>query len=134
MIVIGDAGRLQQAVWNLASNAVKFTPPGGAVTVVVRRSDAQAEITVSDTGEGFAASFLPHLFERFRQSDSSATRIHGGLGLGLAFVRHIVELHGGTVHADSPGPGRGATFIIRLPVRAAGEKGADALFATHDVP
>jgi signal transduction histidine kinase len=119
--IVGDAGRLQQIVWNLLSNAIKFTPPGGEVTVRLERDKTDVEsicIVVSDTGSGISPDFLPHVFERFRQGDSGARRQHGGLGLGLAIVRHLVELHGGTVSAHSDGPGRGAIFLVRLPVRA----------------
>jgi signal transduction histidine kinase/ActR/RegA family two-component response regulator len=113
-----DAGRLQQIVWNLLSNAVRFTPPGGRIEISVVEVDGQAEIRVTDTGIGIQADFVPHVFERFRQADSSTTRSHGGLGLGLAIVRHLVELHGGTVRAESEGEGRGATFVVQLPIRA----------------
>ena len=123
--IVGDPDRLQQVVWNLLSNAVKFTPKGGRVQVILERVNSHVEIAVSDTGPGFDASLRLHMFERFRQGDSSTTRPHGGLGLGLAIVRHIVELHGGTVHAESPGEGQGATFTVKLPLvifqRAAGE-------------
>jgi PAS domain S-box-containing protein len=114
--VSGDPGRLQQVVWNLVSNAVRFTPAGGRVTVTVERTSDKAEIRVDDTGEGIAPDFLPHVFEPFRQGDSSTTRPHGGLGLGLAIVRNVVERHGGTVSAASPGWGRGSTFTVRLPL------------------
>ncbi len=117
-VVIGDANRLQQIVWNLLSNAVKFTPKGGRVDVQLERIESHVQIRVSDTGIGIAAEFLSHVFERFRQEDSSITRSHGGLGLGLAIVRHLVELHGGTVSAESPGIGQGATFIVNLPMKA----------------
>jgi PAS domain S-box-containing protein len=117
--VHGDRQRLQQAVWNLLSNAVKFTPRGGSVQTHVRRVGSQVEITVSDTGEGIEADVLPFVFDRFRQADSSSTRQHAGLGLGLAIVRHIVELHGGTVHASSDGPNCGATFRLLLPISIA---------------
>ncbi|WP_257462588.1 hybrid sensor histidine kinase/response regulator [Archangium lipolyticum] len=116
--VRGDAMRLQQVVWNLVQNAVKFTPSGGQVEVLLESRDAQAVITVSDTGQGIAPDFLPHLFERFRQADSSTTRQHGGLGLGLSIVKHLVEMHGGSVKAHSEGQGRGATFTVRLPLQA----------------
>jgi len=114
--VAGDPARLQQVVWNLLSNAIKFTPKGGRVEVRLERIDSHIEIAVSDTGDGIGAEFLPHVFERFRQADQKTTRHHGGLGLGLAIVRHLVELHGGTVKADSPGEGQGATFVVKLPV------------------
>lgn len=111
----GDSSRLQQVVWNLLSNAIKFTPAGGSIQVLLERSDSNAEIKVSDTGQGIKSSFLPFIFDRFRQADATITRTHRGLGLGLAIVRHLIELHGGTVEADSPGEGCGATFTIRLP-------------------
>jgi signal transduction histidine kinase/ActR/RegA family two-component response regulator len=114
----GDPHRLQQIVWNLLSNAVKFTPRGGSVEVALARRDSQIEIRVTDTGIGIHPDFLGHVFDRFRQADSSSTRSHGGLGLGLAIVRHLVELHGGTVEAASAGAGQGATFSVRLPVPA----------------
>jgi PAS domain S-box-containing protein len=114
-VVMGDGGRLQQVVWNLLSNAVKFSPGGSHVRVRLRRVEASLEVTVTDEGPGIPADFLPHIFERFRQLEGGTTRRHGGLGLGLAIVRHLVELHGGTVHAASEGPGRGATFTVRLP-------------------
>jgi len=118
VVISGDPTRLQQVVWNLLSNAAKFTPEGGKITVSLRRSKSQAEIVVSDTGEGISSEFLPFVFERFRQADSSTARIHSGLGLGLSIVRHLVESHGGTVSADSPGEGQGATFTVRLPLGA----------------
>jgi signal transduction histidine kinase len=111
-----DPDRLQQIVWNLLSNAIKFTPPGGRVVVSVQRSDAAIDIVVRDSGTGIPSDFLPHVFDRFRQGDASSQRSHGGLGLGLAIVRHLVELHGGTVRAESAGLGRGATFRVTLPV------------------
>ncbi|WP_256874993.1 PAS domain S-box protein [Nostoc sp. C052] len=116
-VVVGDVNRLQQVVWNLLSNAVKFTPKGGRVDVQLERIESCVQIQVSDTGGGIAAEFLPYVFERFRQADSSSTRSHGGLGLGLAIVRHLVELHGGTVCAKSPGIGQGATFVVSLPMK-----------------
>jgi signal transduction histidine kinase/ActR/RegA family two-component response regulator len=130
--VAGDPARLQQAVWNLLSNAVKFTPEGGRVTIRFKPIGGSVEIEVSDTGVGISPDFLPHLFERFRQAESSSTRVHGGLGLGLSIVRHIVEAHGGTVQAASDGRGRGATFRILLPSgaltpRATPDEPADAL-------
>jgi CheY-like chemotaxis protein len=113
--VWGDASRLQQVLWNLLSNAIKFTPQGGWVEIRLERKGSQAQITVSDTGKGIPADFLPYVFEHFRQADATTTRKFGGLGLGLAIVRHLVELHGGTVQAESPGEGQGATFTVRLP-------------------
>jgi len=114
--VSGDPERLQQVVWNLLSNAVKFTPRGGRVQVRVERVNSHVEIVVSDTGIGIPRDFLPHVFDRFRQADSATTRKAGGLGLGLAIVRHIIELHGGTVEATSSGEGQGSTFRVRLPL------------------
>ena len=114
--VSGDPDRLQQVVWNLLSNAVKFTPRGGRVQMRLQRVNSHVEITVSDTGIGIRGDFLPHLFERFRQGDSTTTRAHGGLGLGLAIARRIVELHGGHIEAFSPGEGQGSTFRVELPV------------------
>jgi signal transduction histidine kinase/ActR/RegA family two-component response regulator len=119
--VSGDAGRLQQAVWNVLSNAIKFTHRGGKVEVRLARTDGHARITVTDTGEGIPSDFLPFVFERFRQGDPTITRRHGGLGLGLSIVRHLVELHGGTVHADSAGEGYGTTVGLDLPLDGAGE-------------
>jgi signal transduction histidine kinase/ActR/RegA family two-component response regulator len=113
-----DGHRLQQVMWNLASNAIKFTPAGGCVILTARRVGAQLELSVADTGDGITAEFLPHVFERFRQADGSEARSHGGLGLGLAIVRQIVELHGGTVRAESDGIGRGARFTVLLPMAA----------------
>lgn len=114
--VSGDSSRLQQVVWNLLSNAIKFTPNGGRVEIRLERAGADVQIRVSDTGCGFSSDFVPFIFDRFRQADGSSTRRYGGLGLGLAIVRHLVELHGGTVHAESLGEGCGATFTIRLPL------------------
>jgi PAS domain S-box-containing protein len=114
----GDASRLQQVLANLLSNAFKFTPEGGSVSVALSRAGASCELTISDTGQGISKDFLPFIFDRFRQAESASTRRHGGLGLGLAIVRHIVELHGGTVQATSPGEGQGASFIINLPLMA----------------
>jgi signal transduction histidine kinase/CheY-like chemotaxis protein len=112
----GDAERLQQVVWNLLSNAVKFAPNGGRVEVRLERADSQVEMTVADNGQGIKPEFLPYVFERFRQEDAGTNRRHGGLGLGLAIVRRIVELHGGTVRVASEGPGKGATFTVALPI------------------
>jgi signal transduction histidine kinase/CheY-like chemotaxis protein len=117
--VLADPNRLQQVVWNLMFNAIKFTPRGGRVQARVSRVDGRVEIAVEDSGPGISPDFLPHVFERFRQGDSSSTRRHGGLGLGLSIVKHLVELHGGTVEADSPGVGQGATFTVKLPVLSA---------------
>ena len=115
-IIAGDADRLQQVVWNLLSNASKFTPAGGVVSVRIRQDESYVEIEVRDTGPGIAAEFLPHVFERFRQADGSTTRTHGGLGLGLAIVRHLVELHGGLIAAENETVGTGAIFTVRLPL------------------
>lgn len=123
--VLGDPNRLQQVVWNLLSNAVKFTPKSGRVQVCLHLDHSHAQISVSDTGQGISPDFLPYVFDRFRQADSSSTRSHGGLGLGLAIVRHLVELHGGTVHAQSPGIKQGATFFVNLQ-RVAVARGASA--------
>jgi PAS domain S-box-containing protein len=148
--VMGDPARLQQVVWNLLSNAVKFTPPGGSVRVSLACVDAQLELVVEDSGQGIAPEFLPHVFDRFRQADSSTTRSHTGLGLGLAIAHHVMEQHGGTVTAHSEGEGKGASFTIRLPLmaahqnvairhdvrpsnRAAATGGTDDLLDLHDV-
>jgi CheY-like chemotaxis protein len=112
----GDADRLQQVVWNLLTNAVKFTPKGGRVQVRLERINSHVELTVSDSGKGIESEFLPHVFDRFRQADQKSTRTHGGLGLGLSIVRQLVELHGGSVHAKSEGEGQGATFVVQLPL------------------
>ncbi len=112
----GDADRLQQVIWNLLSNAIKFTPRGGRVAVSLQQVESHIEIIVHDTGEGISEEFLPHIFERFRQADPSTTRRHGGLGLGLAIAKQLIELHGGSITADSEGEGQGTTFTIRLPV------------------
>ena len=111
-----DPARMQQVIWNLLSNAIKFTPAGGTVTVTGSRVGGLAVMTVTDTGAGISPSFLPHVFDRFRQQDAATTRAHGGLGLGLSIVRHLVELHGGSVEASSEGPGQGATFTVTVPV------------------
>jgi PAS domain S-box-containing protein len=116
--VRGDPDRLQQIVWNLLMNAVKFTPRGGRVQVLLQRVNSHVEIVVSDSGQGIAPELLPVIFERFRQADSTSTRAHGGLGLGLALARHLVELHGGTITGHSAGEGKGATFIVQLPLAA----------------
>ncbi|MEA5506313.1 ATP-binding protein [Halotia wernerae UHCC 0503] len=114
--VKGDSNRLQQIVWNLLSNAIKFTPSGGQVSVYLEQIDSQVQLKISDTGKGISSDFLPHVFEYFRQADSSTTRSFGGLGLGLAIVRQLVELHGGKVWVESPGEGQGATFTVCIPV------------------
>jgi CheY-like chemotaxis protein/anti-sigma regulatory factor (Ser/Thr protein kinase) len=114
--ILGDPDRLQQIVWNLLTNAIKFTPKEGDVQVRLERNDSHALITVSDSGQGIATELLPHIFERFRQADSSNTRSNGGLGLGLSIVRQLVELHRGTVTAESPGQNAGTTFTIMLPL------------------
>lgn len=111
-----DPGRLQQVIWNLGHNAVKFTPAGGEITVRMRRIENEIEITVSDTGQGINPAFLPHIFERFRQEDGTTRRNHGGLGLGLAIVKHLVEMHGGRINAASEGEGKGAAFTVYLPL------------------
>jgi len=117
--VLGDSGRLQQVVWNLLTNAVKFTPKQGRVQVALKRINSHVEIHVSDTGQGIDPEFLPYVFDRFRQADSSTSRTHSGLGLGLSIVKQLVELHGGTVAAFSPGADQGATFVVCLPVQIA---------------
>ncbi|BAZ17964.1 PAS/PAC sensor hybrid histidine kinase [Calothrix sp. NIES-4071] len=114
--ISGDSSRLQQVVWNLLSNALKFSPASAHVQVCLECVDKQAQITVSDTGIGIKPDFLPHIFDYFRQADSTTTRKFGGLGLGLAIVRNLVEMHGGIVTAESPGEGSGATFTVRLPL------------------
>jgi signal transduction histidine kinase/CheY-like chemotaxis protein len=124
--VSGDPARLQQVMWNLLANAVKFTPAGGEVAVSVSRAGTSVRIAVADTGQGISREFLPYVFDRFRQADGTITRTHGGLGLGLAIVRHLVELHGGTVTAESAGAGLGATFIVELPVADAVRDGGAA--------
>ena len=117
-MIVADATRIQQVIWNLLTNAVKFTPRQGRVTVSARRTASHLQITVQDSGEGIDARFLPHVFEPFRQAESPQTRVHGGLGLGLSIVRYIAEAHGGTVAAESEGRGKGSTFTVTLPVRA----------------
>jgi len=118
--VSGDAGRLEQVIWNLLVNAIRFTPEGGRVEVFIAPSNDHMEVRVVDTGQGISPDFLPHVFDRFRQADGATTRRHTGLGLGLAIVRQFVDLHGGTVHAASQGVGCGATFSVRLPISAGG--------------
>ncbi|MCW6050781.1 PAS domain S-box protein [Lyngbya sp. CCAP 1446/10] len=145
--MFGDSGRLQQVAWNLLSNAIKFTPDGGQVRVALRKVERTStpqfaysenlslpsvEIEVSDTGQGIAAEFLPHVFERFSQGDSSTTRSHDGLGLGLALVRHFVEMHGGTVQATSAGKGQGSTFLVRLPIKQRQGEGEFSIAGTGE--
>jgi CheY-like chemotaxis protein/anti-sigma regulatory factor (Ser/Thr protein kinase) len=120
--VIGDADRLQQVVWNLLANAVKFTPRGGQVRLRVSKGESQIDLVVVDDGRGIERDFLPFVFDRFRQAEGGSTREHGGLGLGLAIVRHFTEAHGGTVSAESDGAGSGATFRVSLPVGAAAKE------------
>jgi two-component system CheB/CheR fusion protein len=120
VVLVGDENRLQQVAWNLMSNAVKFTPPGGTVSVGLAAVDGNAELRVSDTGVGISPAFLPYVFDKFRQADASFTRQHGGLGLGLAIARHLIELHGGSIEAHSAGEGSGSTFIVRLPLPGPG--------------
>jgi len=115
VVVNADPDRLQQAIWNVMSNAVKFTPAGGRIDVCVRKKNLIVEVIVTDTGQGISAEFMPYLFDRFRQADASPSRRHGGLGLGLALARQIMELHGGTISARSEGPNQGAEFCVRLP-------------------
>src|SRR5207253_2752326 len=122
--VWADPDRLQQVVWNLLTNAIKFTPEGGVVSVRLARAGSQVEVVVRDSGEGISPEFVPHVFERFRQADSSTTRPHGGLGLGLAMVRHLVDAHGGTVVAESAGKEKGASFTVRLPRHVSAEEDA----------
>jgi signal transduction histidine kinase len=130
--VSGDHERLVQVVWNLLSNAVKFTPAHGHVDVRVGRGDGGVVLAVRDDGEGIPAEFLPHVFERFRQADGSRTRPHGGLGIGLSIVKHFVELHGGTVRAESEGPGKGSLFTVWLPEAAARESAGEAVRSDVD--
>jgi PAS domain S-box-containing protein len=141
--ILGDSSRIQQIVWNLLTNAIKFTPSGGSVSVTLQRVGSQVELGVRDTGIGIAPEFLPHVFDRFRQADASTTRAVGGLGLGLAIVRHLVELHGGTVRAESAGPNQGSMFLLRLPLRpgvlegeerTAGGRGRVPFMAPEEVP
>jgi CheY-like chemotaxis protein/anti-sigma regulatory factor (Ser/Thr protein kinase) len=129
--ITGDPDRLQQVVWNLLINAVKFTPRDGRIQVRLRRVNSHAEIVVSDSGQGVAPDVLPHVFERFQQGDSTSTRRHTGLGLGLALVRHLVELHGGTVEAASAGEGQGSTFTVKLPVAIAREEAGPSRGRVH---
>ncbi len=127
--VRGDADRLRQVTWNRLSNAVKFTNPGGSIHVRIAREGGEVSLTVDDTGVGIAPEFLPQVFDRFRQADQSSTRAHGGLGLGLSIVKHLVELHGGSVTASSPGIDRGASFVVRLPLHGPAVSSAEAAAA-----
>ena len=141
VMVMGDQARLRQVVWNLLSNAVKFTPVGGRVTVNVRADGGEAELLVRDTGIGIPAAFLPYVFDKFRQADASFTRQHGGLGLGLAIARHLIELHGGSIAARSGGEAAGATFVVRLPLSTHGARdsarvpaASTARGVAHEIP
>ena len=134
----GDAGRLQQVFWNLLTNAVKFTPSGGRIDVVSERVNSHVEVSVEDSGVGIKPEFLAFVFDRFRQADSSTTRRHGGLGLGLSIVKHLVELHGGSVRVKSPGEGQGSTFVVALPISVirteeTGRTGEHSEFSDVDV-
>ena len=133
-LIVGDPDRLQQVIVNLLSNAVKFTDVGGSIEVRLDSSDTEACLVVKDTGRGIDSAFLPHVFERFRQGDASSTRRHGGLGLGLALVRDLVELHGGSVSAQSAGEGKGAMFTVRLPTMAVASVGEDGARVTGPAP
>ena len=126
-----DPSRIQQVIWNLLTNAVKFTPSGGRVSVTTARTEGQVVIAVADTGAGIPSDFLPYVFDRFRQQDAAITRVHGGLGLGLSIVRHIVELHGGTVDAHSEGEGRGSTFTVTVPVAPLREDSGRGIARRH---
>ena len=123
--IAGDPERLQQVIWNLLANAIKFTPKGGRVQTKLTHIDSHLEIEVSDSGQGIAADFLPHVFERFRQGEGTTTRRYSGLGLGLAIARHITELHGGTLEAASDGAGKGASFTLKLPLSAVRPAGTE---------
>jgi PAS domain S-box-containing protein len=131
--VFGDPTRLQQVVWNLLANAIKFTPRGGQVSIRVERTGSHVRIVVADTGEGISADFLPYVFDRFRQADAKTTRRHGGLGLGLAIVRHLVEMHGGTVNAESPGEDQGATFTVSLPLMPVYQRSSTPELSAHSM-
>jgi signal transduction histidine kinase len=119
MWIFGDSDRVQQIVNNLLSNALKFTPEGGSVALVLENSDGNARISVRDTGQGIAPEFLPRVFERYKQANNSTTNRKGGLGLGLAIVKHLVELHGGSIAAESDGDGKGSTFVVTIPLATA---------------
>ena len=131
---LSDAARLQQVIGNVVSNALKFTPGGGRVTTTVRKSGSSVEIEVADTGAGIAPEFLPYVFDRFRQADSTTTRVHGGLGLGLSIARQLVEMHGGTIRAASEGRGKGATFTIVLPAASSASLAAQPASAEAALP
>jgi CheY-like chemotaxis protein len=136
-VIFGDPARVQQMLWNLLSNAVKFTPSEGQVDITLRLTETHAQIVIRDTGHGISSDFLPFIFDRFRQADGSITRSHGGLGLGLAIVRHLAEMHGGSVRAESEGLGKGATFILELPLvttRLAGLNVGAISTSTNSVP
>ena len=124
--VSGDRDRLQQVIWNLLSNAIKFTPKDGNVWIKLRFENSEAELSIADTGEGLDKDFIPHLFERFSQADSSSARVHGGLGIGLSLVKHLIEQHGGNVRAESPGLKHGSTFYVRIPMRAVKGRSSDS--------
>ena len=131
--ILGDANRLQQVFWNLLSNAIKFTPAGGRIDIVMKQSDSFFEIRINDSGLGISADFLPYVFDRFRQAETSLSRQHGGLGLGLALVKQLVELHGGTVRAESAEMNKGASFIVQLPLAAASDrKTQETLSSRHN--
>jgi CheY-like chemotaxis protein len=130
-LVAGDSSRLQQVIWNILSNAVKFTPKGGMIEVVVERVASHLELTVKDSGAGIKQEFLAYVFDRFRQADSSLTRSYGGLGLGLAIVKQLVTLHGGNVRAESPGEGKGASFIVSLPLAPVSDRNMAASLAAR---
>jgi CheY-like chemotaxis protein len=123
--VLGDASRLEQVFWNLLSNAIKFTPKQGKVQVSLERVDSHVEVRVADTGQGITAELLPFVFDRFRQGDGSAQRRHGGLGLGLSLVKHLVEMHGGSVAATSAGAGQGSAFMVSLPLQISTPEGSE---------
>ncbi|MBD0364199.1 MAG: response regulator, partial [Coleofasciculus sp. C3-bin4] len=133
-LVAGDPDRLQQIVWNLLTNAIKFTPEGGKIEVRSLRVGSHAQIQVSDTGIGISPEFLPYVFDRFRQADSTTTRSHSGLGLGLAIVRHLVELHGGSVYADSAGEGQGSTFTVQLRLHNCAEEQGNSAESQQTTP
>src|SRR5262249_11896925 len=132
-MIAGDVARIQQIIWNLLSNAIKFTAEGGQISVRLRKIDAGAQITVTDSGVGIRPEFLPHIFDRFQQADQSITRRFGGLGLGLSIVKHLVELHGGSITAQSSGIGHGATFAIVLPASAAERRDSPSASAPKDM-